>query len=65
MQSIWIIAAAVAATLVAAALVALVLRGRRAYVATEPLTISVTDPVEDVLESPAEQRAARRDAASG
>jgi hypothetical protein len=65
MQTIWIIAAAVAAALVVTALVLLGRRGRRTYVATEPATISVTEPVEDVLESPAEARAARREAASG
>ncbi|GAB7002698.1 hypothetical protein JCM18899A_01690 [Nocardioides sp. AN3] len=42
-------------------------RGRRRYVATEPATISVTEPVEDVLESPrhaAEARAAEARAAA-
>ncbi|MDH2413208.1 hypothetical protein [Nocardioides sp. CER19] len=58
--AIWIIAAlAVVALVVGVARAAT--RSRRTYVATAPATISVTEPVEDILESPrhaAEARAA-------
>lgn len=61
MQStIWIIAA-VAVVVLAVGVVRAALRSRHAFVPAVPATISVTEPVEDVLESPrhaAEARAA-------
>jgi hypothetical protein len=63
--TLWIIAAIAVVALVVG-VVRAARRGRGALVATAPLTISVTEPVVDVLESPrhaAEARAALRAAA--
>lgn len=60
LQTIWIIAAILVVALTVGVARA-ARKGRRTYVDTVPATISVTEPVEDVLESPrhaAEARAA-------
>jgi hypothetical protein len=58
----WVIAA-IAAVALAVGVIRAARRSRRTYVPARPVTISVTEPVEDVLESPrhaAEARAAER-----
>ena len=63
--TIWIIAA-IAVVALAVGVTRAARRGRRTYVPAGPVTISVAEPVEDVLESPrhaAEARAAQARAA--